>query len=276
MGPDEKVSFPSVRKRNLMKQTATIITKKTLISKRKLAAYGLGIGGCGAMLAGSAEAVLIDVTMPFGTALSHSSGFVDGPNAYGLILTAGAPIDSGTTHNAGVGQITFGGINDADSGGFARISIGGAGFGSVGYSAASGFYTDPPASYGYTRTPVVFPNTSSQTFGTGAVSPALFASPGNNAFFQEKYLIGGEIASITGGVIGFKTGDGYWGYLEFDWDATAHTLTVLSAKVEDVQGDPATFSVAAVPEANPATLMALFSLGAVGLGRARRRKAASA
>ena len=246
--------------------------KTSSISKRKLAAYGLGIGSCGAMLAGNAEAVLVDVTMPFGTVLDHNSGFVDGANAYGLILTAGAPIDSGTTHDAGVGQITFGG----QSGSFARISIGGAGFGSVGYSAASGFYSDPPAISGYTRTPVVFPNNSSQTFGTGAVSPALFASPGNNAFFQEKYLIGGEIPSIAGGVIGFKTADGYWGYLEFDWDATAHTLTVLSAKVEDVQGDPATFTVSAVPEPNPATLMALFSLGAVGLRSSRRRKTAAA
>ncbi len=247
--------------------------KKSSISKRKLAAYGLGIGGCGAMLAGSAEAVLVDVTMPFGTVLDHDSGSVDGDNAYGLLLTAGAPIDTGMTHDAGVGQINFGGELNTAYPSFAKIFLGGVPFGSG--SGVNGFYNAPPSVAYYTRVPVIFPNTSAVTFGTGAVSPPLGTTASNTAFFQEKYLHTSDQPATQTGVVGFKTGDGYWGYLEFNWDATAHTLTVLSAKVEDVQGDPATFTVSAVPEANPATLMALFSLGAVGLRSSRRRRKAA-
>ena len=251
-----------------MNNTAKKSVKKTpSISKRKLVAYGLGIGGCGAMLAGSAEAVLVDVTMPFGTVLDQTSGGLTGANSYGLILNAAG------TASAGFGQIDFAGTGGPNG----QISLNGAGFGTAGYYAASGFYSLPPSIPYYTRVPHVFSDATSHTFGDGSNTPDLIPNQNNKANFLGKYMVGGEIASTTG-VLGFKTADEYWGYLEFSWDDAANALTVLSAKIEDsvVGGvpQPAVYSVSAVPEANPATLMALFSLGAVGLRRSRKRKAA--
>ncbi len=219
---------------------------KTKISKRKLVAYGLGIGGCGVLLAGSSEATLVDVTFGFGTPLELSAG--------GNFTGALTPAGNGDTQWWG-----------KDYGAGAElILVGGGGLG-------VGFYNDGVfGGNGGMATDSFAATNVSSTWGDGSHGGLDAAKKGESSFANSY----GTNVPSTSGVLGFKSSTGNWGYMEFSWDLPSFTLTVDSAKVETVPGVAATFTPVAIPEPNSATLMALLSLGIVGLRTARRRKVA--
>ncbi len=68
------------------------------------------------------------------------------------------------------------------------------------------------------------------------------------------------------GAIGFKNGDGEFGFLNVDWDVSTKSLTILGGSYED---SGAAITVTAVPE--PAEYAAALGLGALGLAFYRRR-----
>ncbi len=73
------------------------------------------------------------------------------------------------------------------------------------------------------------------------------------------------------GNIAFQTTAGNWGYANVSWREATATLTINSAFVESVSGQPIT--VVGVPEP---TVAGLLALGAVGAARRRRRQLAAA
>lgn len=234
---------------------------KSTFSKRKLVAYGLGIGGCGALLASSASAQdgTLDVIVGFGNTLDSSVPNADGATNYGKIL--GTDV-LGNTVAAGVGN--FGWSSDGTGNG-RKISLNGVSFGS---SASKGFYHDQ--AFGAKHGKVVYePNTAPHTFGlTGLPNVGL-----NDANFDNFYSAG-NIGHDQEGVVGFLSSSGHWGYLEFDWIDATSTLNILSAKIQRHPGQPITFTPSvgtsrAVPE--PSSLL-LLTIGSAAIASRRHRK----
>ncbi len=219
----------------------------------------LRLGVCCALLAcanvvgaaGYADGTL-DISFGFGTTLNQFSPASDGSTNYGKILTTDV---LGNTVAAGVGNFGW----DATA---TRIVLSGASFGA---SANSGFYHN--GSFGSTNGLVEWEsNTSIQTFGDTPLSGA----GKNTANFDSIYASGDLNQDITGGVVGFLSSNGNWGYLEFGWEDASSTLTVLSAKIQRHLGQPITFTpsvaITAIPE--PGSLM-LFAIGAAMISRRR-------
>ena len=72
--------------------------------------------------------------------------------------------------------------------------------------------------------------------------------------------------------MGFRSANGYYGYLEVTWESATNTFEVLSGAYEDQVGVGILAGAAAVPE--PST--AMLSLGALAAGACiRRRKQAA-
>lgn len=222
--------------------------KAVLDSYKSRLATGAVIAGCGAAVIGSADlanAAVLDAEFGFGVTLNAGTG-----SGGGSVIGQPGAIDTGNmnwTAFYGYGQPVV----------------------QLGDTSTEGFYNDED---GTTTGLVVYAlNTATTTFGDG-----LFAAANGNATIEKASFASFSAADnlgvdVTGGVIGFLTGNGNWGYVEFDWNATSSELTILSAKVESVVGDTITFTPTVVPE--PSAL-AMLSLGAVGLMMRRRRRVA--
>ena len=186
----------------------------------KLIGYNFGCCMCCLLLVETTVASPVDVSFGFGSTLNINSPAVGSANNWGLIY------EVGTTTGAGVGNISW---SNAET----RISLNGTSFGSV---ASTGFYHD--SVFGFHNGMVAFEsNTEPHTFGIIAL-PAVGR---NNANFHNRYS-SGDLGQDSRGVVGFRSSEGNWGYIEFNWNEAESTLTVLSAKVETISDTPITFT----------------------------------
>lgn len=80
-------------------------------------------------------------------------------------------------------------------------------------------------------------------------------------------LLGSWETDRTSGAIGFRNGDGEYGFIRVSWDASNKTMTLISGAFDNSPGTAIT--VTAVPE--PSEYAAALGLGALGLAYYRRR-----
>ena len=188
----------------------------------------------------------LDVFFGFGTTLDQNSSAADGATNYGKILTTDV---LGNTVAAGVGNFGWGVTANS-------IALNGTTFGS---SLSTGFFHN--SVFGSKNGKIVFEsNIQPQTFGA---SPLPHASSSNRATFHDAVFTAGDLGVDATGVVGFLSSAGNWGYLEFDWAESTSTMTVLSARVQRLTGQPITFTPSVgvsttVPE--PSSML-LFSIG---------------
>jgi len=186
----------------------------------------------------------------------------------GLLALAAATI-VGSSAQAAVVDFEFtvkswsNGLNGGTGSDLAGVQGAGFAYGGVDVFMAGGFFHDGGLHAGIGR-PVY--SLGAATYGPGS-EPSGFTG---SAVFSNSGYIPSITTSITAGNIGFKTAAGNYGYVVFDWNYPARTLTFLSGQYESVAG-AAISTASAVPL--PAGLPLLLSgLMAAGILR-RRRKA---